>query len=503
MLATVIAVRVILISLPAWPSCSRRRPGETVLRIGKITIGSIDEWQLQPGSVVSWHPTTEAIAKARQAPVSSVPVSYMQSQHIRGYYERTATGLDYSRQITATCAVPGQCDIGAMTDALNAYLRRHDTYRSWFEYTGGEEIIRHTVSDPADIEFAPTEHGEMTLEQLHDHVVRTPDPLQWGCFTFGIIQSDDHFTFYASIDHVHGDAALIGITMLESHGMYTALTAAGKPLALPEAGSFDDFCLQERQSTSALTVDSPQVRAWMDFAENNGGSLPEFPLPLGNPLEPTDSHMVKEPLMDAEQSERFESACAAAGARFIGGLFACIAMVEHEFTGALTYFGLTPRDTRRGSENFATQGWFTGLVPITVPMAAASFSDAAWAAQASFDSGLNMAKVPYYRVLELAPWLSRPRPNFPVTNFLHGGAAPLNAVIAAADLGYAKNIGIYSDGRYSYQLTIYIFRYEEGTAMAVMYPDNPVAQKSVARYMAAMKSVCVRVADRGHWGRVA
>jgi hypothetical protein len=114
-----------------------------------------------------------------------------------------------------------------------------------------------------------------------------------------------------------------------------------------------------------------------------------------------------------------------------------------------------------------------------------------------------MAKVPYYRVLELAPWLSRPRPNFPVTNFLHGGAAPLNAVIAAADLGYAKNIGIYSDGRYSYQLTIYIFRYEEGTAMAVMYPDNPVAQKSVARYMAAMKSVCVRVADRGHWGRVA
>ena len=40
-------------------------------------------------------------------------------------------------------------------------------------------------------------------------------------------------------------------------------------------------------------------------------------------------------------------------------------------------------------------------------------------------------------------------------------------------------------------------------AMAVMFPDNPVAQKSVARYMAAMKSVCERVADSGHWGRVA
>jgi hypothetical protein len=150
-----------------------------------------------------------------------------------------------------------------------------------------------------------------------------------------------------------------------------------------------------------------------------------------------------------------------------------------------------------------TQGWFTGLVPITVPIAAASFGEAAWAAQASFDSGLHLAKVPYYRVLELAPWLSWPRPNFPVSNFLHGGAAPLNAVLAAADMGYANNIGIYSDGRYSYQLTIYVFRYGEGTAMAIMFPDNPVAQKSVARYMDAMKSVCVRVAGSGHWGRVA
>jgi hypothetical protein len=213
--------------------------------------------------------------------------------------------------------------------------------------------------------------------------------------------------------------------------------------------------------------------------------------------------MVSELLMDAEQTERFESACTAVGARFIGGLFACLALVEHEFTGALTYYGLTPRDSRTAGDNFMTQGWFTGLIPITVPIAAASFGDAAWAAQCSFDSGLDMAKVPYYRVLELAPWLSWPQPNFPVSNFLHGGAAPLNTVLAAADLGYANNIGVYSDGRYSYQLTVYVFRYGEGTVMAIMYPDNPVAQKSVVRYLEAMKSVCVRVADSGHWGRVA
>jgi hypothetical protein len=473
------------------------------LRIGKITVGALDEWSLNPGSVISWHPTAAAREKVRHAPVSSIPVSYMQGQHLRNYCERTAAGLSFSRQIIASCEVAGQCDISAMDHAVNAYLRRHDTFRSWFEHAGDGEFIRHAIDDPADIEFVPIDHGHMTVDEIRAHVVDIPSPLEWGCFTFGIVQNESHFTFFAAMDHVHGDATLIGTTMMEANGMYSALSGGGHALTLPDAGSYDDFCVRERENTAALTLDSPGVRAWLDFAENNGDGFPEFPLPLGNPHESTSSGMTSEVLMDTAQTERFESACAAAGARFVGGLFACLGLVEHEFTGALTYYGLTPRDSRTASDNFMTQGWFTGLIPITVPIAATSFSDAAWAAQASFDSGLDMSRVPYYRVLELAPWLNWPRPNFPVSNFLHGGAAPLNAVLAAADMGLANNIGIYPDGRYSYQLTIYIFRYGQGTVMAIMHPDNPVAQKSVTRYMQAMKSVSVRVADTGQWGRVA
>lgn len=473
------------------------------MRVGKITVGSLDEWTLTPGSVTSWHPTAAAAERARQAPVSSVPVSYMQGQHLRNYCERTAAGQNFSRQIIASCEVPGQCDISAMNHAVNAYLRRHDTFCSWFERADDGEFIRHAISDPAEIEFVPIDQGSMTREEIHAHVVAIPNPLEWGCFTFGIIQSDSYFTFFAAMDHVHGDATLIGTTMLEANGMYSALSAGGEPLELPNAGNYGDFCVREREYTSTLTLDSPQVRTWIDFAENNSGGLPEFPLPLGNPSQSTRSDMASELLMDAAQTERFESACTAAGARFVGGLFACLALVEHEFTGALTYYGLTPRDSRTGSDNFMTQGWFTGLIPITVPIAATSFGAAAWSAQTSFDAGLDMARVPYYRVLELAPWLKWPGPNFPVSNFFHGGAAPLNAVLAVADMGIVNNIGIYPDGRYSYQLTIYIFRHGEGTAMAIMHPDNAVAQKSVARYMAAMRSVCVRVADSGDWGRVA
>ena len=129
------------------------------MQIGTITVGTIDDWAPTPGVVTSWHPTSAAVGKARLAPVSAVPVSYMQAQHIRGVYQQDAAGLDYSRQIIATCEVPGQCDIGAMNVAINAYLRRHDTYRIWFEYDGTGEIDRRSNTDSAENELEPVDQN--------------------------------------------------------------------------------------------------------------------------------------------------------------------------------------------------------------------------------------------------------------------------------------------------------------------------------------------------------
>ncbi|MDA1559174.1 BMP family ABC transporter substrate-binding protein, partial [Bacillus cereus] len=118
---------------------------------------------------------------------------------------------------------------------------------------------------------------------------------------------------------------------------------------------------------------------------------------LGNPAEATNSTMTSLLLLNPEQTDRFDAACGTAGARFVGGLFACLGLVEHEFTGAVTYYGLTPRDSRTASDNFMTQGWFTGLIPITVPIAATSFNDAAYA-------GLERAQKEFgYKTADIEP----------------------------------------------------------------------------------------------------
>ncbi|MGD1172772.1 condensation domain-containing protein [Mycobacterium seoulense] len=461
------------------------------MRIGPLDVSTVDEWAPAPGRLFSWHPSPAARAKALEAPVSAVPPSYVQARHLRSLREQAARGLDHSRLLIASVEVSGRCDLRAMTYVINAHLRRHDTYRSWFEYRDADQIVRRTVADPADIEFEPTEHGELTSAQLQAHIVATPDSLRWDCFSFGVIQRQDRFTFYASIDHLHADGQFVGMGLIEFQTMYAELIAGNPPVELPPAGSYADYCVRQREYTEALTVESPEVRAWIDFAELNDGTFPAFPLPLGDV--PYDGDLLGVTLLDEDQTHRFETACVAAGARFVGGMFACLALAVHELTGAGTYFAITPKDTRSAPADLTTQGWFTGQIPITVPVAGSSFNDMARSAQASFDSGADLARVPFERVVELAPSLRRPPPLFSLVNFFDAQASPLSMMTKLFD---GLSVGAHSDGRVTYPLSTMVGRFDE-TAASVLFPNHPEARNNVTRYLGAIKSVCVRIADGG------
>lgn len=461
-----------------------------MLAVGKVAAGSIHEWVPEPGSVTSWSPSAVSLTKARQAPVSTVPASYMQAEHLRSYRERAARGLDMSRLAIATWDIPGRCDIRAMTYVLNAHLRRHDTYRNWFEHNG-EQIVRRTIPEARDLELVATQHGEMTPAQWRSHILATPSPLQWDCFRFTLIQRADHFTFCVIVDHVYIDAMFIGMMFTEIHMMYAALVSGGAPIRLPEVGSYHDYCVRQHQYTSALTLDSPEIRAWIEFLENNGGTLPQCPLPLGDGSGPGE--LMTAPLLDERQTAEFESACMTAGARFSGGVFACAALAQCEMTSADTYYGVIATDTRSAPADFTTTGWFTGFIPITVPVAGSSFGDIVRAAQASFDSGKDLANVPFGRVLELAPWLRRPKQRVPLMFYLDVGIPPLSALVNS----YLDklNARVYHDGGVPAQFDIRVNRLEKETQAIVFYPNNPVARESVKRYISTLRSIYVGVAE--------
>lgn len=462
-----------------------------MLTVGKVAIGSIGEWTPDPGSVISWDPSAATLAITREAPVSPVPASYMQAEHLRGYWEHKARGLNMARLCIATWDIPGQCDVRAMSYVINAHLRRHDTYHSWFERTDDGFLRRRTISDPAGLDFVPTVHGEMTPAEWRSHVLATPGPLQWDCFRFMLIQRPDHFTFCVIADHLYIDAMFVGIMFSEIHLMYSALAGGRPPLRLAETGSYHDYCVRQHEYTSALTLESPEVRAWIEFFENNGGTFPKCPVSLGDGSGSGDLMTAR--LLDERQTAAFEDACTAAGTRFSGGVFACVALAEYELTGAQTYYGLIATDTRRTPADYMTTGWFTSFAPITVPVAASSFTDTVRAAQASFDLGKDLAKVPFGRVLELAPSLRRPQRRAPLTFFLDAGVPPLSALVNSHLLG--ANARVYHDGGIPAQFDIRVNRFEDETQVIVQFPNNPVARESVTQYINTLKSVYVRVAE--------
>jgi 2-O-sulfo trehalose long-chain-acyltransferase len=242
---------------------------------------------------------------------------------------------------------------------------------------------------------------------------------------------------------------------------------------------------------SALTLDSPEVRKWIEFAENNGGTLPDFPLPLGDLSAATGGDLEVERLMDQEQTAEFESLCVHAGARFSGGLFACVALAQYELTGARTYYGLAPIDKRRSLAEFSTMGWFTGVVPFTVPVNPTSFEETACAAQASFDSNLALANVSFNDVLKLAPWLREWGPNCTMVNYMDAGLPPFSATVTS----HMKdaNARIYCDPRDPAHLYISVIRLFDEVSIWVNFQNNPIARESVTRYLSAMKSVLSRV----------
>jgi mycolipenoyl-CoA---2-(long-chain-fatty acyl)-trehalose mycolipenoyltransferase / long-chain-acyl-CoA---trehalose acyltransferase len=175
-------------------------------------------------------------------------------------------------------------------------------------------------------------------------------------------------------------------------------------------------------------------------------------------------------------------------------VFACAALSEHELTGAETYYAVTPTSTRSTPAEFVTSGWFIGHVPLAVPVAS-SFGETARCAQATFDSSTDLASVPFERVLELAPWLKKPplRGGFPMLSFLDAGVPPLSAAVAT-QLGRAKT-RVFTDGKVAARVCIWVNKFHEETTVTASFPNNPIAYDSVVRYLGAMKSVYLRVAE--------
>lgn len=458
-----------------------------------VALGNINEWQPPHGPVTMWMAASTALEAARAGGRSDLPPSYQQNQHLWASYHGKNLNRQPPRLMIVAWDIPGACDIEAMTATINAHVRRQDTYHSWFEFDNGI-FVRREIENPEDIEFVPVVLGEMTPDQVRFHVLTTtPETLEWGCFSYGIVQHADYFTFYASVDHLHIDGLSAALIFLDIHLMYQELAQSGNgAAALTEVRSYRAYVARQRDRAATLDLSSPEIKDWIAFARDTDGDWPSFPLPLGDIWTSTKGDLLTAELMDAAETEAFDAACVAAGARFIGGVLACAGFAEHELTGKETYHGFTAKDTRAAGVDRMTVGWFASLIPITVPTAGETFAQAARAAQKSFDDAQRLADVPVERVLELATpdelGIKLPTQLPMMLSFLDFRKIPLNGLWAET------KFGTYGDSLSHGGINMWINRQAENTTVTMSFPDNAIARESVLRYIATLTHAFVRVA---------
>ncbi|WP_054811972.1 condensation domain-containing protein [Nocardia arizonensis] len=452
-----------------------------------VDFGLIEEWRPAPGRLVSWSASARSRALAALAPEHPTPPSHQQEIYLAAAHRHADADFRYSGLCVVTAEVPAILDRAAMTRAVNTFLTRHDTFRSWFALGSGR-VVRHVI-DAEAVEFVPTDHGPMDdAAAIRTHVQEhTPGPFHWDCFTFGVIEHADSATVYLAVDHLHTDGVAQYISCFELANLYLAEIDAGGG-ALPKPASHLDYCARERASTARLTLNSPGVRRWVELVRGNDGRLPSFPLELGTAADGyTRSAHLTVPLLDESEALRFEKVCAEAGSAFTGGVFAVAAMAERDLAGRDYYFGMTPISTRGSVAELISVGWYATLIPVAFPVGRSTgFTRLVRSAQRAYDSGLQLTAVSFHRVVELLP----PDLGFDVPP---DWSAPMISFVDARDFAGNEYFdivrgGIYGNRAASEEVLIWINRLPGTTTLSAIYPDTTVAHDSVARYVEALRA---------------
>ena len=454
-----------------------------------VVIASHGSWTPGRGPVTTWTASSASREIMARAEVDPIAPSFQQAQHLRTAYEARTNGREVPRLIMAAWDIDGWCDIAAMTDAINAHIRRHDTYHSAFDVTA-EAITRRTVDAAERLEFVPTALGFLDQDAIRTLVqTATPGTLEWDCFTFGVIQKPDHFTVYANVDHLHRDGTSAGLIYREINLTYRALVD-GLASTLPPTAGYRDFTARQNLHVGAMTLDSRPIKDWVDFARDAGADWPNFPLGLGDTSTGGEGGIVTVELLNGDETEEFNAACRAAGTRFSGGVMACAALADHELTGAETFHGLTPSDTRTGDAQSVSVGWYASLFPVSVPVGDGNFAQMARAAQKSFDANKHLSAVAFKRVLDLASHeelglTPSDRPSMMVS------LLDFRALVDAE----ADRFGIYLDNLSHGGINTWIVRHADQTTLTVSFPETPEARHSVHDYIGVLRGAFTDVTE--------
>ena len=466
-----------------------------------MIITALSNWKPMPGRLLEWHPTNEAAAVARAAPSHPAPPSFLQEDHLRAAASTAERGDDHHAYTGIATEVDGELDRDALSRAIAAFVLRHELLRCWFELDGSAVVRRLTA--PAAASFVETDVGTFdSHEQFHQYIrarfAAEATPFEWPGFAVGAVDRGDGFTLYYAADHAFTDGGSQALAISELADLYALETGADAP-APGTAGSHLEYAVEERERAATYGVDAPEIRAWKNLFDVNAGRMPRFPLDLGLvDGERGPVRIVERNLLDAEATSALDRACKAAGARISSGVFAAVAITDHELAGIDDYFGITVLSTRHVGPYDLSQGWFVNFAPVAFAVTGAeTFSSVATRAHDGFERAKEIGAAPVHAVLGALA----------ADGTLGSELAVSPNMLSYIDFRWFPGVGRPADRRGVHftgegttsNASMWINRDHDHLYLVAQVPANPVAADSVERYHSHLQKVLTAVAREGEY----
>jgi ribosomal protein S18 acetylase RimI-like enzyme len=391
-------------------------------------------------------------------PGRPLTVSFDQRRHV-GAGERPGSWMAISFRL----AEPVSRD--ALATAWLAVIARHGTLRSVFVAGDDGEPQLH------EVEIAPgawTEHdiapGQSVNDALRDQLDAACTPYSAPSHRLSVLETATGPTVVIAADHSHVDMWSMLVIVRD---LLTALggVAAGQMPALGEAPAFADH--------SAALRDRPAApdevhRRWREVIDGSGGTMPRFPLPLGEPTAHAERVEVRD-VLDVDDSAAFSAQASADGVSTLALAVSAMTGVTHELAGT-PLRAVFPVHSRYDATWHDSVGWF-----ITNSVLESADVDPR-ACAAAVREAVQLGSWPLEDVLR--PWGGMPEaPGMFAISWLDLRRLPVRVDAAGLEAQYVS-AAIRTDG-----VMLWFILDESGLHLRCRYPDTTDARRHVGEWL--------------------
>ncbi len=391
-------------------------------------------------------------------PGRRLPVSFDQRRHV-GAGDRPGSWMAISFRLHE------QVPRDVLADAWLAVVARHGTLRSVFvPGDDGEPRLHEVEVLPGSWSEHPIGAGQAVNDALKDQLDNACTPFSAPSHRLSVLETAAGPTIVIAADHAHVDMWSMLVIVRDLLAAIADASRGSTP-SLGVAPAFSDHSTALRERS---TAPDDVHRRWKQILDASGGTMPRFPLPLGDPVPHVERVEVRD-VLDVDDSAAFSAQASADGVSTLALAVSAMTAVTAELAGE-SMRAVFPVHSRYESTWHDSVGWF-----ITNSVLESGDPDPR-ACAAAVKEAVQLGSWSLDEILR--PWGGMPEaPGMFAISWLDLRRLPVRVDAAGLEAQYI-GASIRTDG-----VMLWFILDESGLHLRCRYPDTPEARTHVGTWL--------------------